>query len=154
MYSKTLGLGIDSWGPSTWNTMHTFAHCLPDVLPADDAHRFRGFLWTVARFLPCPACRTHFAAYLDVHMTHRRCNTRADAVRFLNDAHNDVNRRLRKREWTLREHYEVYAVETVRVGPKLGVASAATCCALVIVVCVVANEAKLFRRRFRQTDRF
>ena len=36
---------------------------------------------------------------------------RAAVVRLLNDAHNEVNARLGKRVWTLREHYEVYSLE-------------------------------------------
>ena len=40
--------------------------------------------------------------------THLPLSSRRTLVSFLNDAHNEVNRRTGKREWTLEEHYAAY----------------------------------------------
>ena len=45
--------------------------------------------------------------------------TRASIVKFLNDAHNEVNARTGKRLYTLEEHYQVYSFRKQRHGNTL-----------------------------------
>lgn len=103
------GLTIDRWGPSAWNTLHAFAH--RSRLRLDDAEqqRWRTFLFTFAELLPCPRCRDHFRSYLQAHATDETFLSRESIVAFLNDAHNAVNVRLGRPEWSLAAHYAAYS---------------------------------------------
>ena len=131
------GLTIDKWGPAAWNTLHVAAHSYPrEPTPAQRAN-MRAYLELFAQHLPCPSCRRHFEALLRDRLDDRALASRASLVAFLNGAHNDVNRRLGKREWSLQEHYEVYRVRRgispVDALPLLFATSAlvvAVCCAL------------------------
>jgi hypothetical protein len=44
-------------------------------------------------------------------MTEDTLKTRSSIVKFLNDAHNEVNARTGKRVYTLEEHYRVYSFD-------------------------------------------
>ena len=105
---------IDKWGPSAWNTLHSFAHAAPPLLDTKQQQDMLHLLNLFGAHLPCPTCRRHFHAYLDTHVRPETFTTRESIVRFLHDAHNDVNLRLGKRVWTLKEHYRVYAVISAR----------------------------------------
>ena len=65
------------------------------------------FLTLFCKHLPCPKCRHHANEYLESHMTYSDLDSRENIVKFLNDLHNDVNKRLGRRQVTLREHYEI-----------------------------------------------
>ena len=104
-----VGVTIDKWGPSAWNTLHAFAHRVPVTPSADQQRDFRHFLYSFGKHLPCPTCRTHFLKYLDVHLTTHSLASRAATVAFLNDAHNDVNARLGKPIWSLDAHMAAYS---------------------------------------------
>ena len=104
-----LGITIDKWGPSAWNTLHAFAHRVPVTSSADQQRAFRDFLYGFAKHLPCPHCRTHFLRYLDAHLTAHSLASRAATIAFLNDAHNDVNVRLGKPVWSIEAHMAAYS---------------------------------------------
>lgn len=132
-------LAIDEWGPSAWHTLHALVHTLPRTQSTKRAKETREFLLLFARHLPCPTCRTHFRAFLDARTTVTTFESRAHAVKALNDAHNEVNRRCGKREWTLREHCERYrrpaerARDNRRVeGTLLGVIAVLLCASAVV----------------------
>ena len=105
----TLGVTIDRWGPAAWNTLHAFAHSTPVTLDARAREDMGHFLRLFGRHLPCPTCRTHFSRYLDAHLSSQSLATREGVVRFVHDAHNDVNRRLGKPVVSLDHHYELYS---------------------------------------------
>lgn len=100
---------LDQWGPAAWRTLHCFAHTAPRVLDDAAQHEMRLFLRLFAARLPCPACRRHFAAYLDAHLDAAGAvATRESVVHLVHEAHNAVNARTGKRLWTLEEHYAAY----------------------------------------------
>ena len=112
MKKFAMGMTIDKWGPGAWNTLHSFAHASPPVLSGKQQEELAQFLNSFGALLPCPACRRHFQAYMEAHVAADSFATRESVIRFLHDAHNDVNVRLRKRVWTLEEHYAAYAIPT------------------------------------------
>ena len=103
------GLALNNWGPGAWNTLHVFAHTAPETLSDVDVGRWETLLITFADYLPCPRCREHFHDFLERRMTPRSLATRGSIVSLLNDAHNEVNARVGKRVYSLKEHYEVYS---------------------------------------------
>ena len=104
------GLALNQWGPGAWNTLHAFAHTAPRMLSGDQIVQYRTFLYLFADLLPCPKCRSHFKTFLDSHLTDTSLSTRDNLVAFLNDAHNEVNRRTGKPTYTLDQHYAMYSL--------------------------------------------
>ena len=105
-----MGITIDKWGPSAWNTLHAFAHKANQKISKDEEEEWVSFFYLFARRLPCPKCRVHLKNYLDSNMV--PLETRDDLVRFVHDVHNDVNRRLGKPVWTYSEHCQLYSLKT------------------------------------------
>ena len=102
------GITLDVWGPAAWNTLHVFAHTAPARLDEAEADEWRTFLAQFAARLPCPRCRRHFRDFL-ARRAGAPLRTRAELVRLLHDAHNEVNVRTGKRPLSLAEHYALYA---------------------------------------------
>lgn len=106
-----MGITISEWGPGAWNTLHVISHTYPER-PSDCEKRdMKQFLHLFASYLPCPTCRKHFETML--HESIPSWNSSALASRtalisFMNDTHNEVNKRLGKRTFTIQEHYDVY----------------------------------------------
>lgn len=131
-------LSVDTWGPCGWSTLHFFAHASPELDTAAARLRWRSFLYTFAALMPCPKCARHFTRLLDERMPAAGPSTRAELISFLNDAHNDVNRRRGKRVYSLSEHYRAMdrrarpAARRERAAG-LAVAVAALACAAVLV---------------------
>lgn len=74
-------------------------------------------------------------------------DSRADLVAFLNDVHNDVNRRLGKREFTLEEHYRAYSPRRVADGSFAFFATTALYAAFVVTVMYVSKLRRSKRPR-------
>ncbi len=127
-----MGITIDKWGPGAWNTLHSFAHKASESLDTDEREEWRLFLYLFSKRLPCPKCRTHFKQYLDANVTTDTFATREGLVRFLHDAHNDVNTRLGKPTWTYEDHRRLYA------RPASEKQSTTTTLLLLLILCVVA----------------
>lgn len=102
----------------------------------------RAFLHLFAQHLPCPICRKHFQALLEQSLDDDALASRDTLVRFLHDAHNEVNLRLGKRVWTLEEHYRAYRPSSSEVRWEEG------CILVLVVVCLViaTMRIKYFRR--------
>lgn len=104
-----MGITIDKWGPSAWNTLHSFAHRSPESLTESQMKEWRDFLYLFGKRLPCPKCRIHFQKFLDTSLSLENLTTRENLVRFLHEAHNDVNRRLGKKTWSYEAHRMLYS---------------------------------------------
>jgi hypothetical protein len=100
------GLSLRKWGPCAWNTLHAFAYTTPEEPSIEEQESIKTFLRIFTRHIPCNRCRTHFDKYLSENMKNDTLSTRKNVISFLNDAHNDVNRRLGKPIWTIEQHTE------------------------------------------------
>ena len=106
-----MGLTISEWGPAAWNTLHVVAHSYPTHPTSRQRDETWQFLHLFALHLPCPSCRQHFQSLLQSSVPTSDAtafDSRESLVKFMNDAHNEVNVRLGKRIYTLEEHYRVY----------------------------------------------
>ena len=103
------GLHLCQWGRCGWTMLHAWAHTYPIDPTDEDKASMRGLLVAFAEHIPCRTCRQHFTRYVAEHLSEADLATRDTLVRFANDAHNAVNRRLGRRVWTLEEHYAAYA---------------------------------------------
>ncbi len=66
----------------------------------------REFFWNVQFVLPCEMCRTHYAEMIRTHPPITK--DRRSLVYWLIDRHNQVNKRLGKREYTYDEVLQKY----------------------------------------------
>ena len=92
------------WGPYAWGMMHITALNFPDNADEHRKHSFVQYLKGMASNLPCPACSTHFHAYLVENPPDT--SSRDKLQRWAWQAHNSVNRRLKKYEPTYEEANE------------------------------------------------
>lgn len=139
-----MGITIDRWGPSAWNVLHSFAHCAQVSLDRDEQEEWKAFLHAFGRRLPCPTCRAHFKAYLDANVQDGATFAgRESIVAFMNDVHNDVNRRLGKPTWTLEQHKQAYSRPTGgRTDAAATHCGAAIVLAMIVVVLMTRRTAK------------
>lgn len=97
-------LSIYKWGPNAWNFIHAVSYAYPEQASKAQREEMFKFLWYFARVLPCMQCREDFKTYLQRTLTKREQSsvfaTRQSLVHFLVDAHNHVNRKLSKSEWS------------------------------------------------------
>lgn len=102
---------ILSWGPSGWNFLHVVSLAYPVSPSMADRVQMYGFLYAFANALPCRRCRVHFVNMLNLHLStlsSDKLDTRESLVRFVFDAHNMVNTRLRAPEISFVEFLDRY----------------------------------------------
>lgn len=144
--NMTVGLTITDWGPSAWNFLHVVSHRYP-ISPNDDdkLHMLR-FLRLFALHLPCPTCKQHFQGYLKDNLPGIEADplrSRKNLVSFMNEAHNTVNRRLGKREFTLEEHNRAYSLQRHTTSPKDSLRVA------LMVACAYYVATRIYKRSLR-----
>lgn len=105
------GLLISDWGPAGWNFLHAIAHSQPTRLDDDEQRRMQRFLYDTAHLLPCKKCSSHFHTFLNENMSYATLTSRAEIIRLINDAHNNVNIRHNRRTVNLPEHYRIYSLD-------------------------------------------
>lgn len=103
---------ITSWGPSAWTLLHTISFAYPEE-PTDDAKkRAYDFLCAFAANIPCKKCRDDWEPYIHAHLQSsdsEHLKNRETFSRFMTEAHNHVNRKLKKREFTYEQVCKLYA---------------------------------------------
>lgn len=102
-------LAIDSWGPRQWGVMETFAQLYP-LQALEEERAFATDLFAsggiFSALLPCDLCRQHYDQYAAQNPP--VVSGREALVRWVNGAHNAVNARYNKRQWTFEEVNESY----------------------------------------------
>ena len=103
---------ISSWGPCGWTFLHTASYAYPDNPTTSDKENMFKFLYYFARVIPCSICRKDFTMYIDKTIpkleNSKVFESKSNLVRYLIDAHNYVNVKLGKREYTYYEVDEIY----------------------------------------------
>lgn len=92
------------WGPATWTVLHCAAESAAtapdgDTLTQEARGGAESLVRAVAKTLPCPVCRKHFAELLSRSETLHGTllwSSKSTLRGFLIDAHNDVNKRTGK----------------------------------------------------------
>ena len=96
------------WGPAIWYMLHTTAEKIKEesfsMLKQDLLMHIR----SICSNLPCPNCSMHAVTYLK-NVDYTKINTKEDLKRMLFLFHNDVNKRLKKKEFTYSELNDKYA---------------------------------------------
>lgn len=134
---------ITSWGPAGWTYLHVVSFAYPTNPTPTDRANAHAFLTAFQRVIPCRRCKSDFQALLKRHVgrdgaqsKHYR-DTEAFS-RLIFELHNDVNRRLGKREYSYDEARELYA------------GSGSSGASLVVLVALVALVVGLAYRALRE----
>jgi FAD-linked sulfhydryl oxidase len=88
---------VEQLGNSAWTLLHTIAASYPDNPSTTQKEDLRGFMRTFSRLYPCWVCAEDFQAYIQKEQT--KVGSRAEFGGWLCNAHNEVNRKLGKKEF-------------------------------------------------------
>ncbi len=91
------------WGSSCWDLCLIIALIFPEKnATLEDVNNFHDFICSLVRVLPCKGCIQHAVEYVKVNPP-VGLDTRIKCVTYIVDFHNDVNKRLGKRLFTVKE---------------------------------------------------
>ena len=90
------------WGSSTWFMLHSLAEKIRDEHFVHQKDFLVGLLFKVCQVLPCPSCSAHCSQYISKLKTNSIIS-KVDYISYLNNIHNNVNRRLNKPTLSLAE---------------------------------------------------
>jgi hypothetical protein len=96
-----MGLSPAIFGNVAWRWLHLIAMTHSQTPTEEEKINILRFMDYQMRVLPCPACSYHATVYFRDHPLDTTSN--ATVVAWVNDFHNNVNRRLGRREFTLEE---------------------------------------------------
>ena len=107
-------LSPNVWGPFFWHTIHITALGYPKEPTYTDKRVAKEFVESLAFLLPCAVCREHYAKHLQAKPISTFLDSRADFFKWTVMMHNEVNKTLKKPEWTEQEVIDYY----VRLGKR------------------------------------
>ena len=93
-----MGLSPKVFGPVVLRVLHLFSLMVPPDPTPDDRDNFTQFVLALVNILPCAACMHHATVYVAEHPV--MVGNRLEAVAWVNDFHNSINKRHGKREYT------------------------------------------------------
>lgn len=103
-------LSISKWGPAAWQFLHTVSYTYQKEPSLDDKHNMYMFLTYFAKVLPCTKCKNDFTDYVNTTLSKNSSHleSRKNLSMYINDAHNYVNKKTGKRQWTYEESREKF----------------------------------------------
>jgi hypothetical protein len=84
------------WGSDTWRMVHFMTYVYPDNPSKERQSNMNQWLHSLCPNLPCPSCSKHCVTYMITHPP--AIESKQSLWRWGVDFHNNVNRRLGKRE--------------------------------------------------------
>jgi len=98
-------LSISNWGPAAWQFLHTVSYTYQKEPSLSDKHDMYMFLTYFSRVLPCKKCKDDFTNYVNSTLTKNssHLDSRKNLSNYINNAHNYVNKKTGKREWSYEE---------------------------------------------------
>ena len=96
-------LDTSEWGPQLWKALHVAAY---SSNVGSNLQWWGTLLNELQRGIPCPDCRAHYSAWYRSHPLNNRpasfipLRKIVSVAQWINDLHNDVNRRTGKPTWS------------------------------------------------------
>jgi hypothetical protein len=92
---------METWGSSAWNFLHAISFAYPENPSITQQNETLSFFNSLQRILPCETCRRHYSELLvnnppDV-------SSMTSLSNWLINVHNEINKKLKKREYTYAE---------------------------------------------------
>ena len=92
------------WGPIFWYIFHIISYSYID----SERNRYIKFFRSMPYILPCLVCTDHFKNTLDKHPPETNIVSRNSMIKWMNNIHNRVNKRLGKRLVSLKSSRSLY----------------------------------------------
>ena len=96
-----------AWGPATWISMHHFVAGYSNHPTPQDEENMNQYLYGIANNLPCEDCQYHFKNLLQQYPPD--LSSSCALTNWLYEAHNMVNARLGKPQFTIKQFQQKYA---------------------------------------------
>uniref|UniRef100_A0A6C0KN64 thiol oxidase n=1 Tax=viral metagenome TaxID=1070528 RepID=A0A6C0KN64_9ZZZZ len=95
------------WGPHIWKTIH----CLTIRIKDDHFEKLKpqlmNILSQICSNLPCPTCSSHASTYMRKYRF-KHINTKEQLIRFFYQFHNEVNKRLHKKNISYEDMIKIH----------------------------------------------
>ena len=88
------------WGPFFWHTIHITALGYPSEPTYQHKKAAKEFYESLNILIPCPLCREHYAQHLEKFPITPHLDRRTDLFKWTVLLHNEVNRLLKKPQFT------------------------------------------------------
>ncbi|KAL2815491.1 hypothetical protein BJX63DRAFT_389653 [Aspergillus granulosus] len=95
---------VEELGRSTWTLLHTMSATYPEKANAEQQTEMRGFLKLLSKLYPCWVCADDFRAWMaePSGKNEPKLSGRKEFGNWMCEAHNEVNRKLGKKEFDCR----------------------------------------------------
>ena len=105
------------WGPIFWSTLHITSLAYPEQPTYAEKRAAKEFFGALIHLLPCPVCRDHFREVFQTMPVDSWLDNRGSLTEWVWSVHNQVNRRLGKREVSMAEFHDAYRAMAERGLP-------------------------------------
>lgn len=92
------------WGVYIWTLLHLLGY---SYIPLESS-RYDSIIRNIAHILPCPMCRDHYKSLIGYSDCKYKCGNKKRMIIWLNEIHNKVNRRLKKKIYTLDDAHKIF----------------------------------------------
>jgi FAD-linked sulfhydryl oxidase len=96
-YPKDCPADVEQLGRSSWTLLHTMAARYPVAPTAEQQNDMSSFIGLFAKLYPCWFCANDFKEYIQKDKP--KVQTQEEFGKWLCDAHNEVNKKLGKKEF-------------------------------------------------------
>ncbi|KAI9787659.1 MAG: hypothetical protein M1839_000190 [Geoglossum umbratile] len=97
---------VEILGRSTWTFLHTLTAAYPAHATPVQQSEMRAFMTLFSKLYPCWTCAEDFQAWMQKKGNEPRVHGRGEFGTWMCEAHNEVNRKLGKREFDCRRWEE------------------------------------------------
>ncbi|KAH0538506.1 hypothetical protein FGG08_004893 [Glutinoglossum americanum] len=97
---------VETLGRGTWTFLHTLSATYPSHATPNQQSDMRAFLMLFAKLYPCWNCAQDFQAWMQKGGNEPRVRGRGEFGTWMCEAHNEVNRKLGKKEFDCRRWEE------------------------------------------------
>jgi len=106
---KSNNMRTRAWGQPMWYSMIFIAMGYPEDSPTyQQRTMYALFFNLLGELLPCNLCRDSYKLYIEEDPVEQCLNSRRDLVFWIFKIHNKVNKKLQKKELSLKEFIKVY----------------------------------------------
>ncbi len=103
-----MNLNPEIWGPHFWYTLHTISFYYQEYPTSTDMRLYKEFYESFVTMLPCKSCKLHYRRLLSQYPIDAHLNSRDSLSRWVVFIHNQVNRKLNKKEMAYDDVVKMY----------------------------------------------
>jgi len=108
----------DIWGSHLWYTIHFIALGFPNEASSIDKKNYKNFYLNLPNIIPCEECAKHLVTNLNNYSIDNYLDTKEKLFEWTVILHNQVNKMLRKEEWSLEKANKYYNNFNIKLEEK------------------------------------